>query len=40
MGYTASLLEDRPGRSFPILPKPFSKEQLLAAVKEILDRQL
>lgn len=30
---------DAPGRGFPVLPKPFTKAALLAAVKLILDSQ-
>ena len=40
MGYTASLPDDPAGRSYPVLLKPFSKAELVRAVKEILDRQL
>jgi YesN/AraC family two-component response regulator len=32
--------DDGRPRTYPILPKPFTKQQLLAAVKQILDAQI
>lgn len=39
MVFSGFLGEDRP-RNYPVLPKPFTREQLLAAVRAILDVQL
>jgi DNA-binding NtrC family response regulator len=40
MVYSGFLPDDGRERNYPILPKPFTKDQLLGAVKTILDAQI
>jgi len=40
MAFSGFVADDARERNYPILPKPFSKDQLLTAVNEVLDPEV